>query len=200
MKIPSKHECYRLICEMKMLDHIVAHSLQVCRVAVHLVDQLAAGQTRVNRDLVQASALLHDITKTRSFKTRENHAFTGAQLLSSLGYAEVGAIVGQHVKLNQYFKSDTPTEAEIVNYADKRVLHDRVVSLDKRMRYIQEKYGKKPEQQQRIQMLWQKTEVLEDRLFNGLSISPDDLNSHFKTEDYQSDMLDFRKACNPHET
>ena len=56
----------------------------------------------LNRDLIRAAALLHDITKTRSFVTSENHALTGGQFLSDLGYPEVGDLVRQHVRLDEY--------------------------------------------------------------------------------------------------
>ena len=46
---------------------------------------------------VMAGALLHDITKTKSIQTRENHALTGQELLENLGYARIGKIVGCHV-------------------------------------------------------------------------------------------------------
>ena len=72
----------------------------------------------------------------------ENHARTGAQFLSDRGYPEVGHIVRQHVVLDEYFASEELTEAEIVNYADKRVLHDQVVSLKERKYYILEKTNK----------------------------------------------------------
>lgn len=180
---------------MGMLDHIVVHSILVCQVATILVDNLKVKANNLNRDLVQASALLHDITKTRSFKTKENHAATGDRLLSSLGYPEVGYIVGQHIRLDEYHFSETPTEVEIVNYADKRVLHDKVVSLSERMLYILDKYGKKPEYKKRIRWLWRKTEEIEERLFNCLSFPPDELKRFLKPEDCSADFSAYRKVC-----
>jgi putative nucleotidyltransferase with HDIG domain len=82
---------------MDMLENIVAHSLQVCRVSMFLTDRL--GLPELNRELIRAAALLHDITKTRSFRTQEDHAETGARLIADLGYPEVAGIVGQHVRL-----------------------------------------------------------------------------------------------------
>ena len=176
MQIPSKGQCHCLICEMNMLDHIVDHSIQVWRVAMFMVDHMAHRKTNLNRGLVQAAALLHDITKTRSFKTKENHVKTGMQFLSDRGFHEVGEVVEQHVRLNVYSFSKSPTEAEIVNYADKRVLHDRIVSLNERMNYILENYGKDINSRHRIDWLWKKTEELETKLFARLPFSPDELN------------------------
>jgi len=173
IKIPTETQCRQLAAGMGMLENIVAHSRQVCRVALLISDYLQ--WNGLNRELIQAAALLHDITKTRSFATLENHAETGAQLIAEFGYPEVGRIVGQHVRLDRYFASENPTEEEIVNYADKRVLHDRIVSLSERMGYILEKYGQEPQRKRAILLLWEKTEALEARLFAGLPFEPADI-------------------------
>lgn len=174
IRIPTEAECGRLVAGMGMLDNIVAHCRQVCRVSLLIVDHMRPDG--LNRDLIRAAALLHDITKTRSFQTREDHAETGAQLLLEIGYPEVGRIVGQHIRLDRYFVTTSPTEAEVVNYADKRVLHDRIVPLGERMGYILEKYGREPEQKRAVLLLWERTEALEARLFAGLPFAPDDVN------------------------
>jgi putative nucleotidyltransferase with HDIG domain len=174
INIPSEEACRRIISDMGMLDNIVAHCKQVCKVSLFLADHLSIGG--LNRELILAAALLHDITKTRSLHTNENHAETGAQLLKDLGYPEVADIIGQHVRLNHNdFVSDTPTDAQIVNYSDKRVLHDKIVPLNDRMGYILENYGNTLERKQLIRILWEKTQQLEDRLFAGLPFSPDDI-------------------------
>lgn len=174
MRIPSEAECLHLVARMGMLDNILDHSRQVCRVSLLISDHLQADG--LNRGLIQAAALLHDITKTRSLQTLEDHAETGARLLAEMGYPEVGRVIGQHVRLDRYFGSSDPTEEEIVNYADKRVLHDRIVSLSERMGYILERYGREPERKSSILRLWEKTEALEARLFVGLPFEPDDIS------------------------
>ena len=185
-----------LMCDMKMLDHIVVHSMQVCRVATFLAEHLNSQQSRLNHDLIRAAALLHDITKTRSFKTEENHALTGGQFLAEQGYPEVGDLVRQHVRLDAYPDPVTLGEAEIINYADKRVLHDRIVGLDKRLDYILEKYGKLPEHQERIRWLWGKTLVMENEIFSDLAIAPQDLNRLLNCEDRSKDFLAYQRVCN----
>jgi len=145
-----------------------------------MVDHLPAEETRVNRELIQASALLHDITKIRSFTTRENHATSGARFLEDLGYPEVGAVVGQHVTLDSYDPAGSPNEAEIVNYADKRVLHDRVVPLEDRMHYIMNRYGRSENDRRRIRYLWDATETLEKKLFGFMAFSPNQLTENLR--------------------
>lgn len=178
MNIPSRQRCLELFREMEMLDHIAAHSLQVCRVALFLADRLAERQVSLNRELIQAAALLHDITKTRSFATGENHAQSGGQLLEQMGYPEVGYIVGCHVKLDAYGEALPIAEVEVVNYADKRVLHDRIVTLPERMAYIIERYGSRADYRERLNWLWQMTLQLEARLFRLLCFAPAALGEH----------------------
>jgi len=196
MRIPTQKQCFLLMCEMKMMDHIVLHSMQVCRVATFLTEHLNSRQSRLNYDLIRAAALLHDITKTRSFNTEENHALTGGQLLAEQGYPEVGDLVRQHVRLDEYPDPATLGEAQILNYADKRVLHDRIVDLDKRLDYIMERYGKLPEHQERIRWLWQKTLDLEKKIFFHISLRPQDLNRVLNAEDRRTEFAEYQKICN----
>lgn len=175
MNIPTPRQCDALIREMEMLDHIVAHSMLVRRVALLITDRLNAAGSGLHRELVRASATLHDITKTRSFATRENHAETGEAVLRELGYPEVGEVVGQHVRLNDFYPNGPCTEAEVVNYADKRVLHDQVATLDDRMAYILNRYGGSPGRRDRIRLMWREAEGIEAKLFQCIPFSPDDL-------------------------
>ncbi len=100
LAIPSQRQCYRMMAVMEMMPHIAAHSIQVCRVAVWLCQALeAAGRARLNLELVRAGGLLHDITKTRSFTTGEDHAQSGQVYLTRQGFGEVGSLVAQHVVL-----------------------------------------------------------------------------------------------------
>jgi putative nucleotidyltransferase with HDIG domain len=156
-----------------MPDHIQAHSCLVCRVALVLTDGLIAAGIGIDRRLVRAAALLHDITKPRSFKTGENHAQTGGAYLAELGFPEVGEIVRQHVTLDRYFAEAEPDAAEVVNYADKRVLHDQVVPLHDRMTYILNRYAKTREHRKQFDVLWNHTRVLEKRIFSYLNFHPD---------------------------
>jgi putative nucleotidyltransferase with HDIG domain len=183
------------MCEMKMMDHIVDHSMQVRRVATFLADQLNSHQYHLNFDLIRAAALLHDITKTRSFDTGEDHALTGSQFLTDRGYPEVGDLVRQHVVLDEYAIEKIPVEADIINYADKRVLHDEIVDLDTRLNYILERYAKKAAHRKRIYLLWEKTKYLESRIFSDLPFSPENLTRLLNADDRSLDLTEYREIC-----
>ncbi|WP_457551031.1 HDIG domain-containing metalloprotein [Desulfobacula sp.] len=177
MNIPSKKECFKLIKKMVMMDHIIDHSIMVSNIALFLSLKLEKYSPNLNARLTTCAALLHDITKTRSFNTKESHAETGGIMLTELGYPEVGDIIRQHVILDSY-KNDSPVSAqEIVNYSDKRVLHDKVVSLNKRLEYINLKYGTQKEFKDYIQIMWTNTLALENKIFCQLDITPDQLSA-----------------------
>ena len=139
-RIPSREECDELMAKYSMLPNIIVHSQQVMRVSLAITDNLKNGVS-INRDLVMAAALLHDITKTRSLETRERHDQSGGELLRELGFACVGEIVKQHVILLNFNPQERLEEREIINYADKRVMHDRIVSLTERVEDLIQRYG-----------------------------------------------------------
>jgi uncharacterized protein len=199
MKIPSETQCYRIMAEMEMLENIVAHSIRVCQVATLLTTSLPGNGHNLNPGLIKAAALLHDITKTRSLKTSENHARTGALYLRELGYPEVGGIVGQHVNLTDFHSEREPTAVEVVNYADKRVLHDKVVSLEERMDYITERYRfSAGELGNRLEQMCQEAGAIENKLFKLMPFSAAELPNHLDPDDFKSKVERFWKTNADH--
>ena len=195
MPIPTRDECYRLMADMEMMAHIAAHSIQVCRVALWLCDAINGHRgIGLNRDLVRAGGLLHDITKTRSFATGEDHARSGRQWLTGRGLGDVGRIVAQHVVLEAFDPGAPIQEAELINYADKRVMHDRIVSMPRRMADILERYGTSSERQERIRSLWRETEHLEAKLFQGLGVAPAEIERRLGPEGLAAAVAEFA-AC-----
>lgn len=164
--IPSIPQCTILMSEYGMLDNIRDHSLQVARVAVTLARQLAGDE-----ELITAGALLHDIAKTKCLNGACNHAQVGSEICLAHGYTEVAPIVAEHVILADYSRPVAATE--IVYYADKRVRHDEIVSLDDRKVYIEERYGQgKAEIIEAIRLNFSKCYDVEKRIFAGLSLTP----------------------------
>lgn len=161
---------------MDMMDHIIDHSVMVSNVARFLCLKLKKYSPGLDTRLTTSAALLHDITKTRSFDTKEIHSETGGQILTRMGYPEIGDIIRQHVILDSYQNNSPVSEQEIVNYSDKRVLHDKVVSLNKRLEYINIRYGARKEFKDHIQIMWKNSVNLENKIFSDLDISPDQLS------------------------
>jgi putative nucleotidyltransferase with HDIG domain len=159
-----------------MLPHIREHSFLVMEVANLLGKALVDTGFQLHLPLIAAGALLHDLGKTPCLGTAQNHARWGADILRSLGYPEVAQIVAEHVYLEYQNGDPRPfRETEIVNYADKRVLHTRVVTLTDRFADLQARYGRTPEALARIAAMEVKTRALEEKLFAPLPLAPQDL-------------------------
>ena len=85
---------------------------------------------------------------------------------------------------------DSPvSEQEIVNYSDKRILHDKVVPLNKRLEYIELRYGSKKEFKDRIQIMWENTLNLENKIFRHLDITPNQLSECMPKEINKKDWV-----------
>ncbi len=158
-----------------MLENIVSHSLLVARVALFLSAELNKKGQKIDLRLVEAASLLHDVTKTECLKTREDHALTGAQLLKRIGYERVGEIVARHIWLGKQGDGSSICEEEIVNYADKRVMHDKIVSLEERFRDLKERYGKHGRVEDYMDHLQDETFGIENKIFHILQTNPNDL-------------------------
>jgi uncharacterized protein len=176
---PTRKECLEIIQVHEMLPNIVRHSELVTEVALLIAGKLVEVGQVIDLTLVEAGAMLHDITKTLSIQTRENHAETGGQLLASLGYPAVADVVRQHIRVDRLSSfPDSVSEAEVVNYADKRVKHEEVVDIEERFRDIWERYIRKlPGIQARFEQVQHETRVLEMKIFSMIDISPEDIGT-----------------------
>lgn len=156
-----------------MLDNIKDHSFMVARVTVLLSRELYRAGLKIDGDLAVAAALLHDIAKTKCLEGRCNHADAGVEICLNHGYPEVADIVGEHVVLTD-FSPPYLSAKEVVYYADKRVNHDKIVSLRERLEYIVKRYGKGD--QKRTEMIehnFGKCCRIEERIFSFLDFHPD---------------------------
>jgi len=173
-RIPDRKECFALIEAHRMLPHIRRHSQVVCDVAVSLARLLNARGYHFDIAEVEAAALLHDITKTQSLQTGEDHARTGAELLDSLGYHRIARIVQQHIYPDEC--PDTISVEELISYADKRVLHDRPVSLHERFDYLLQRYGHTELAVKHINRAFRRTLAIEQKIMDALQVAqPEDI-------------------------
>jgi putative nucleotidyltransferase with HDIG domain len=165
-----------------MMSHIIDHCIEVTKVALYLAMELNKRGQTIDLGLVQAASLLHDLTKSESLKTKEDHAQTGSQRLKEMGYVRVGEVVAEHVHLERKNDPSLVTEEEIVNYADKRVQHDRIVSLEERFNDLMARYGNGQKASEEIEKLRKATFEIENKIFSILGIDPNDLQ-HLRTEE-----------------
>jgi uncharacterized protein len=179
--------------EYAMLDNIRAHSLMVTRVAQVLLEALANSTgtniTLPSGDLVVAGALLHDIAKTQCLENSCDHARQGRDICLELGYPEVAEIVREHVILTEFsprrYSEGYFLAKELVYYADKRVRHDTIVSLEERLDYILERYGNNdPKRHNLIRKNFGKCQQLETFLFASAEMETDALQEIVTDNDF----------------
>jgi putative nucleotidyltransferase with HDIG domain len=137
MKIPTKKECFVILNKNKTPSNVIEHSKAVCRVAERIADRLIKRGVKVNKKLVIAAALLHDIERAE-----DNHVIRGFRLLSKLGYKEVANTMRKHSLYKVGVKNNQPKtwEEKIIFYADKRCIGSRAVSLKKRFDALEKRY------------------------------------------------------------
>ncbi len=164
-----------LLFKYEVPEHIINHSYKVTKIANIICEELIDEGSCIDISLVVLSALLHDITKYQSILNRgEDHSVTGGILLRNLGYPDIAEIIESHIVI----KNDKlfPLEKMVVFYADKRVKHDEIVSLEERYRDLKERYGKNIKSKTLIDYGYLKAKKIEEKLFDKLSIKPYQIN------------------------
>ena len=138
MNIPSREQCLQILKDNKTPSNIIEHCKAVAKFAGEIAEKLIKKGRKVNRELVVAGALLHDIERHK-----DNHVARGAELVKKLGYPEVAEVVSKHTLYKVEMEENQPKtfEEKIVFYADKMVKNDKVVSLEERYDDIRERYG-----------------------------------------------------------
>src|SRR3989344_3463399 len=156
VKIPSLKQCEKLIAAYEMPVQIRKHSEAVRRIANELAEKISKNKTKIDLDLVDRASLMHDFLKMHCIKNKCRHAEEAGNVLSQKGFPEFGKIVKLHGldEVNS-FDAKTSIEAKVVWYADKRVSHDSVVTMEERYEYFRSKYGSVSEKRMReINSTW----------------------------------------------
>ena len=175
--IQSIRECFYLMNKYRMLDNIRAHSVVVAKITRLIAQGLRDAEIDISVKIATAAALLHDIGKTASLKSGQDHSEIGRQICLKNHLDEIAPIVAEHVRLKSYSLNGKYSEKEIVFYADKRVNHDQIVSLNERLTYILERYGRDHDElRQAIKANFYLCEQVQKKLFNKLRFSPESLS------------------------
>ena len=179
--IPNVNECFDLMEEYHMLPNIKDHSIVVAGVAKIISRGLIAAGHELSMKRVIAGALLHDIGKTACLDNDDDHAAKGVEICLDHNLEPIADIVGEHVILKSYSPENIFTEKEIVYYADKRVNHDQVVSLEERLTYILDRYGlNNVVRCEAIKRNYALCQDLEMRMFSSLPFEPLDISELLK--------------------
>ena len=182
--IPSIETCFLLMEKYGMLENIKAHSVVVAKIARLIAKGLEQAGVDISIEKTTAAALMHDIGKTASLKYGGDHTEIGRQICLRNHFEEIADIVREHVIFKDYELDGDYSEKEIVYYADKRVNHDRIVSLDERLAYILERYGNNQQDLcRRIKKNFKLCAKVERKLFTKLNFRPESLSRLVEKEE-----------------
>lgn len=170
IKLPSIEECLKMMDEYDMPEHIKNHSFKVREISVYLTNELNKTGLSLDVRLTEVSALLHDIGKIHCIGTDERHDYFGANILRDLGYDRIAEIIKGHVNLGKEYEGIV--EDEVVNYSDKRVMHDKIVTLSERFEDIALRYSAEID---KINLTKKYAVILEKKIFKNLDFSPNAL-------------------------
>ncbi len=190
--IPRNDEIARWTREIQLPENVTKHMNVVCDVALQCAKVLERKGKIVRLHALAVASLTHDLLRCVDFKENEesktesstpkqklwsklrekygtSHEEAAQKFLTEHGYPALGSIVRPH---RGYFENPKEeellqtTEQKILCYADKRVLHDSVVSLSERFTDLELRYGH--ESDHNFYAQWKKNILqLEEDLFDG---------------------------------
>lgn len=159
-KIPTVEECFELLESCHVPKHIVRHCQATADFAVELAKKISANRIEVDIDFVHRACLLHDIMRVcdirqhlddifdepitqhdlqqwRKLKEQHKglrHEDAAYEFLKN-EYPQLALAIKKHAYkslLDEKLKPAT-IEEKIVYYADKRIMHDKVMPLKDRL-------------------------------------------------------------------
>jgi len=175
LHVPDDRQCAEHWAHFSMLDNIAEHSMKVAQVATFVAKRGRELGFDIDVPTIRASALMHDIAKTYSILHGGNHSqLGGAWTTEMTGNPTIATGVTHHVywpfevDINKYF---TPLA---VIYADKRVRHNTIVTIESRFKDLTKRYGATDYIRQRIEITRSQAVTLETLLSDSLEV---DLNA-----------------------
>jgi putative nucleotidyltransferase with HDIG domain len=193
MSVPSRRDSAALLLSLAPPPWHLRHSRAVAETAAWLARRAAELGRPVDRRLVEAAALLHDVDKLPAVAPQVaglRHAEGSAQWLAEHGYPELGPLVAGHPVtrladgrwFEDWLASASP-EALIVSYADKRA-GQKLEPMAERFDSWQRRYPPE-ERARRTRGSWSaetvaavraRAELLERRVCELVSIAPEDVH------------------------
>ena len=177
--VPNEAQCVRLWDKYGMMPHIREHCRAVASVALEIVRR--AGERGVlpegrglSEAYVLAGGLLHDIAKTYTIRHGGSHAQLGAAWVrDETGNPALAQAVLWHVSWPwQNGPLDDAVDPlrrpVIIAYADKRVRHNEVVTLEERFEDLMVRYGIDDERKARITGYLNRTKAVEKAIFDRI--------------------------------
>ncbi len=143
--LPSEADCFALWEQYEMLPNIQEHSKVVAHIATKIATRAYEKGLLAKADIefCRVAAYLHDIAKSYTIRYGGAHAQIGASwCMQHFKHHGLAQAVLHHVEWPWGYPENILKPVFIVNYADKRVCHDSIVSMAERFDDVFVRYGK----------------------------------------------------------
>ncbi len=195
---PTITECEAYWEELHTPQHIREHMRQVGRVVRYLGEALQEAGESVNVDLVERAALLHDALRVTEWDRLDFTYFPytpekkdiavwkaqRAKYPSTLSHAQVNhdlfvekyPEMAQLILLHSIIDAPhvTTWEEKLLNYSDRRVAHNRIVTLQERLDEAYERYRKTAKTPlERDPEIIRVMQIIEKEIFSIIGGDPD---------------------------
>ena len=171
--LPSREQALKLLREEECSKKVITHCKAVAKLAVETANLLNENGAKINTELVEIGALLHDIGRAKTHTVE--HAVLGAEIAKSIGLPDsVVSIIKRHVgggitateaeKLGWPNDVYVPisSEEKVVCYADKLIENGQRVPIDVTIKKLSKKM--KFEAAERVRKLYDEiTELVGNR-------------------------------------
>ena len=180
MNLPAQSECFELYKKYKTPENVQKHCQKVNQVAMFLSQKLSQAGEDINLDLVDRASLLHDLIRTKGQMKSEglenmHHAEASYEILKEK-YPEMAIVIKSHNSEDLLDSAILDTwEKKILNYADKRVDKEQVVSIEDRMKLGKKRWNLKPDED-KTELFLTKLKELEKKIFSLINLKPGDIN------------------------
>jgi uncharacterized protein len=201
-KLPTRDECLKIIKELRVPAHIVKHSMTVAKLAAFLAEKLKEKGIKVNAELVERASMLHDILRVCDFKESDYKRFKqpvtnkeknkwnqfknkyqglchedAAYEVLKDKYPELARIIKRH-RYTALLDKEAPRtwEEKLVYYADKRVMHDKIVPLKERLQEAHRRHAQQHNPKGHSRIYTTKIDALifdlEKEIFEKIDLEP----------------------------
>ena len=166
----TETEVNQLYARCKTPPHVIAHCKAVADTAVTIGAALNQKGYQFDLSLLRSAGLAHDIARIQ-----EDHGAVAADILQELGYQDEADIIRHHMHYSLAAHMDKLTACDLVCLADRLVIEDQYVGLDKRFDYILHKNENQAMAKEKILQAKAQTRKLLDEMEAVLGQSIDSL-------------------------
>jgi len=208
--LPTRRQCFDIIKEYRVPSHILKHSLAVAKLAVFLAERLKEKGAAVDVDLVDRACLLHDIVRVCDFKELDYRDFNQTVTeqdkakwqqirarYKGIGHEDAAyeilrekfPLLALTIKKHKYMAMlDEETrpntwEEKLVYYADMRVMHDKIMPLETRLKEAHKRnaflHGSKAQSKINTAKVDPLIYRLEQEIFDKIGLNPCKVTDEF---------------------